>query len=323
MPCNVRMGTASLSLALFLAGCDYIELQNGAGDVGLLIDGADTNDGIVVDDKDRVDTGNGDILVNVGLLSSAAAPNRNEAIGFGEDRAPRRRDTPWTDDSDDRFSLALGKRLGLPLTVWIVQGPFDTQRDHAIDACVETSAIWDDERMGIRFSNFVVKDATNDPDIDNAILNSVGGDNRNWDDFSNDIGFDAGRVNVYWINTVEGSTGTGWSDFGARIVMGKNTGDELLVHELGHAFSLLHPANCGGSTTDFNFTNIMWQCSGSRQYVSEGQIFRSHFNSVSAVNDLYGARPGEPTVACLSGVQTAECPALQRRLWADGNYPAN
>lgn len=320
---KLSAGFACLGLAALLSGCDFIELQNASGDAGLLIDGAESSDGAVVNDRGRARTGNGDISVNVGRLTSATAPNRNEAIAFGEDRAPRRGDMPWTSGGGDEFSLALGGRLSLPVTVWIVQGPFNTQRDHAIDACVETSAVWDDERMGIRFSNFQIKDATNDPDIDNAILNSTGGDSRNWDDFSNEIGFDAGRVNIYWINMVEGSTTTGWSDFGGRIVMGKNTGDELLAHELGHAFNLLHPVGCGGSTVNFDPTNVMWQCSSSRQYLTEGQIFRAHFNTGSSVNVLYGARPGEPTAACQSGTQTAECPALNRRLWADGSYPAN
>ena len=275
-----------------------------------------------MNDRGRVRDAVGNVTVDVGKLDTAAAPDRNEAIAFGEDRAPRRADMPWT-AGEDEFSVALGDRLGLPVTVWIVQGPFATQRDHAIDACIETSAIWDDERMGIEFSSFQIVDATNDPDIDNDILNSTGGDNRNWDDFSNDIGFDADRINIYWINTVEGSTTTGWSDFGARIVMGANTGDELLAHEIGHAFSLRHPVICGGSTADFDATNVMWQCSSSRQYLTEGQVFRSHFNDSSSVNALYGARPAEPTVACVGGVESAECPARDRRLWDDGAYPAN
>jgi len=314
---------ATVGLALTVGGCDYIEVQNAGGDAGLLVDGATSSSGSVVNDRTRVRNGSGTIPVNVGRLRSATAPNRNEAIAFGENRAPTRDAMPWTPGGGDSFPLPLGARLSVPVTVWIVQGPFDTQRDHAIEACIQTSAIWDDERIGIRFSSFEVKDATNDPDIDNALLNSTGGDNRDWDDFSDNIGFDAGRVNIYWINTVEGSTTTGWSDFGARIVMGRNTGDELLAHELGHAFNLLHPVGCGGSTAQFDPTNVMWQCSNSRQFLSEGQIFRSHFNPGSSVNAVYGARPGQPTAPCLSAAETPECPALDRRLWADGSYPAN
>ena len=290
-----------------------------------LVDGLNSSTGNAVNDGSRVRNGVGDILVNVSRFSSAAAPNRNEAIAFGAARAPRRDDMPWTSNGGDSFPLALGNELSLDITVWIVKGPFNTQRDHALDTSAETSTIWEDERMGIRFASFQVNDATNDPDIalNPQLLDSTGGDNRDWDAFSNDIGFDAGRINIYWINSVDGGTGTGWSDFGARIVMGKDTGLELLVHELGHAFSLQHPVGCFGSTANFDPTNVMWQCSTIRQYLTEGQVFRTHFNDDSSVNALYSARPGEPTAACQSGARTPECPALERRLWDDGSYPAN
>lgn len=308
-------------LVPLVAACDEVTVKNSSGDVGLLVDGASGSS--AVNDRGRVASGSGDVTIDVGSLDSASSPNRNEAIGFGEDRAVTRVSTPWTSSNSDAFNLSLANRISVPVTVWIVQGPFGDQRDHAIDACVETSAIWDAERMGIRFSQFTIKNATADPDIDSAILDSTGGDNRNWDDFSDDIGFDANRINVYWIDTVEGSTTTGWSDFGGRIVMGRNTGDELLSHELGHALSLFHPSNCGVADPDFNGTNVMWPCSSSREFLSEGQIFRAHFNSNSSINNLYGARPGLPTASCGSSGQTAECPILERRLWADGAFPAN
>lgn len=306
-----------------IGGCDSVIVRNVGGEVGLLVDGRNRSDGAIVNDRGRARDATGEISINVGSLTSASSPNRNEAIAFGEDRATVRVNTNWTDSTGDEFPVTLGNRLSLPVTVWIVQGPFDSQRDHAIDACIETASIWDDERMGILFSNFQIRDATNDPDIDDAILNSVGGDARNWDDFSDDIGFDPGRINIYWINTVNGSTTTGWSDFGARIVMGQNTGDELLVHEIGHAFSLRHPQGCVGSTTNFDATNVMWPCSSSRQYLSEGQVFRCHFNTSSSVNALYNSRSGQPTLNCLGATQTPGCPGLIRRLWNDGGYPAN
>ena len=310
---------ATVLLILALPGCDTLRVNNGAGDVGVLVDGQSS---ISVNDLGRVGNGNGQVVFDVGALDSAAAPDRNEAISFGKDRAPQRAGMSWTNSNDD-FTMSLGNELAVPVTVWIVQGPFNDQRDHAVDACVETGAIWDAERIGIRFSQFEIRDATSDPDIDSAILDSTGGDNRNWDDFSNDIGFINGRINIYWINTVEGSTSTGWSDFGSRIVMGRNTGDELLSHELGHGVSLRHPSGCGGSTTNFNATNVMWPCSSSREFLSEGQVFRAHFNDTSSINNLYNARPGEPTETCQSATNTAICPSLQRRLWDDGTYPAN
>lgn len=318
---SVASNVLFLSIAFFLMGCeDSIKVNNSSGDVGLLIDGEDS--GVYVNDRGRTGNGNGQLDFNVGALSLSSPPNRNEAIAFGEDRAPQRSAMAWTSGSDD-FTMSLGNRISIPVTVWIVQGPFAEQRDHAIEACIRTSAIWDAERVGIRFNQFEIRDATTDPDITDAILNSTGGDGRNWDDFSNDIGFISGRINVYWINTVEGSTTTGWSDFGGRIVMGRNTGDELLSHELGHALSLRHPSSCGSPSTNFDGTNVMWPCSNSREFLSEGQVFRAHFNNSSSINNLYNARVDQPTVSCINETNTAECPALHRRLWDDGAYPAN
>lgn len=304
----------------FFVGCDSLTVNNSVNEVGVLIDGQDT--GNTVNDRGLTTSGSNNVSFDLGNLDSATSPNRNEVIAFGTGRAPTRLDTPWTSGSDD-FTVDLGGKISVPVTVWIVQGPFADQRDHAIDACIQTSVTWDAERMGIRFSQFQIRDATTDPDIDNAILNSTGGDNRNWDDFSNDIGFDANRINVYWINTVEGSTTTGWSDFGGRIVMGRNTGDELLPHEIGHALSLRHPSGCGANNPNFDPTNVMWPCSNTREFLTEGQVFRAHFNPTSSINALYNARPNQPTANCVGAANTAECPALERRLWADGTFPAN
>lgn len=309
----------SAAASATLGGCNLITIPNANGDAGILIDGREA--GVTVNDRGRVGANSGPVLLNAGD-DITADPGRNEVITFGSNRAPTRTSTPWTDD-DDAFEAPLASRLNLPVTVWIVQGPFSTQRDRAIDACVETSAIWDDERIGVRFSEFLIRDATADPDITSAILDSVGGDARNWDDFSTLIGFDAGRINIYYIDTVDGSTTTGWSDFGGRIVMGRETLPDLLSHEIGHAFSLRHSVNCGVASANFDATNVMAQCSSSRQFLTEAQVFRAHFNPTSTINDLYGARPGAPTAICVSATGSAECPVLERRLWDDGAFPAN
>jgi hypothetical protein len=309
-----------LFATLLLAGCDTLRLRNAAGDAGILVDG--TRAGTVVNDRSFLGSASGDVEILLGSMTGAAPPGRNEVVAFGALRRPMRVSTPWT-DGHDAFALALADPVDVALTIWIVQGPFAAQRDHAAEACIRTGEIWETERAGMRIGECRIIDATADPDITGAILNSVGGDARNWDDFSARIGFEAGRVNVYWINTVEGATTWGWSDFGARIVMGRDTGVELLAHELGHALSLQHPAGCGAAHSDFDATNVMWPCSDVRAYLTEGQTFRAHFNASSAVNAIYGARPSEPTVACWSNGQTPECPGLERRLWSDGSFPAN
>jgi hypothetical protein len=60
-------------------------------------------------------------------------------------------------------------------------------------------------------------------------------------------------------------------------------------------------------------------------YLTEGQILRMHLTSVSVLNATYHARPGLVVRDCntTSTTPTNTCPGVQKRIWADGTYPAN
>jgi hypothetical protein len=304
----------SVAAAVFLSGCgDQLNIGNGSGaDVGILLDGQDSAG--AVNDRGFVTVA---AALGVGKISSGAASN--EVIGFTSQRPPRYLATAWT-TSNDSFPVAFNPRIEVPVTVWIIKGPFNAQRDHAIEACIRTSAIWRDERMGVEFSTFQVIDATGDPQAANhfAFPNGDVGDTV-WKPLRDDIGFTAGRINIYWVDTVNGATTSGWSNFGAQIAMGRNTGDELLSHEIGHAFSLTHT----DGNANFDVNNVMASASNTRQFLTEGQLFRAHLNPTSGLNALYNARPGELTRSCSFGDATPICPSIFRRLWADGAFPAN
>jgi len=53
----------------------------------------------------------------------------------------------------------------------------------------------------------------------------------------------------------------------------------------------------------------------------EGQTFRMHFHPSSQIN-VFNLRPGRLTFVC-GEPATDDCPANSRRLWADGDMPAN
>ena len=97
--------------------------------------------------------------------------------------------------------------------------------------------------------------------------------------------------------------------------------DHLLPHEIGHALDLLHPPN--SVLAFFNAQNVMTAASNSRSFLTEGQVFRAHFDPGSAVNDIFMARAGLPMANCQPSPETPECPALQRRIWADGSFAPN
>jgi hypothetical protein len=303
----------SVMASVFLYGCgDQLNISNGAGsEVGILLDGQDAAG--AVNDRGILTTA---AALGVGELSAGAS---NEVVGFTSERPPRYVATPWT-SGNDSFPVAFNPRIEVPVTVWIVKGPFAAQRDHAIEACIRTSAIWRDERMGVEFSTFQVIDATADPQAAShfAFPNGDVGDSV-WKPLRDDIGFTAGRINIYWVDTVNGSTTSGWSNFGAQIAMGRNTGDELLSHEIGHGFSLTHT----DGNANFDVTNVMASASNTRQFLTEGQLFRAHLNPTSGVNAIYNARAGELTRACSFADASPQCPSIFRRLWADGAFPAN
>jgi hypothetical protein len=304
---------ALIAVCGIMTGCDAIRIHNGAGQpVGLLIDAQNSNgfvnDHAVVTSRTEITTTN--------YRSSASS---NEVLGFTNDRPPKHVMTPWTPQRDV-FDVNFAALLRIPVTVWIIKGPYDEQRLHAIEACIRTSAIWQAERMGVEFGPFEIRDATADPEAPAhyAFPNGDVGDSV-WKPLRDDIGFIAGRLNIYWVDTVNGGTGTGWSNFGAQIVMGRNTGDELLSHEIGHAFSLTHT----NGDANFNVENIMASASNTRQFITEGQLFRAHLNPTSILNALYNARPGEITRNCSYAASGPLCPVIQKRIWADGTFPPN
>ena len=303
------------TLLATVTGCsDKITASNveATEEWGALVDGtkADTaiNDERIVDINQTRSVGN----FKPGTVS-------NEEIAAFTNRRPVKllESVGWTSQPKDRIDIPFSPEISVPVTVWIVGGPFDTQRDLAIDHCVTTTSIWQDERMGLRFSNFEIVDATGNANAANYL---------NFDcsmraGIQNDIGQRNGRINVYWVDNVDGGTDRGQacvigSDF---VAMGRSANDELLVHELGHNLDLRH---VDGQAT-FDNTNIMDSSSSTRAFITEGQLFRAHLNVNSAINDLYNARAGEPLRTCGHSSSSNDCPILNTRLWADGLFPSN
>lgn len=301
----------TVTLAAGLMACDdQVILSNTSGqENGLLVDGQKGGSDVSDETFTSVAT-----TINVGSFSAAMS---NEVVAF-TNRRPMAIETPvaWTIGSNN-VNLPFKDEIVIPVTVWIVKGPFVDQRDRAIDACVTTSSIWNNERMGVRFGPFQIKNATGDPQASNYFNFNCGMQAG----LQADIGEDANRINVYYVETVDGGSGRGQacaigSDF---VAMGNTTNDELLVHEFGHDFALTHV----DGLANFNQTNILHSASSTREFVTEAQLFRAHLTSGSALNLVYNARPGEPTRNCAFNADTPQCPRLDKRIWADGVFPAN
>ncbi len=308
----------ALVALLGLTGCHDRVLfsnANASGEVGILLDGND--DGTVVNDQSYTAAA-GD-HVDPGEVEAAA---HNEVVGYQQERPVALVENAGWTAGDDTVTVSFANEMGVGFRVWLLQGPLADREAQAIAACVKLDQIWRDERMGGQITSFQMTDATGDADaaafLDFTCAEEV--------DLRNDIGHDSTRVNIYYVNRVDFgngfSTGNGVWCGDNTVVMGSSTSDHLSAHEVGHAFALDHVNNL---TTNFNTTNVMHNASNDREYLTEGQTFRAHLEPSSVINTTYGLRPGLPTRNCgnLSEAATDECPAVQKRIWADGAFGPN
>ena len=293
--------------SIVFTGCeDRISFSNGSsGENGLLVDGAKSG---THRNDDRF-TGPAGSAIKPGSFTSSG--QSNELIAYTNHRPPTlRENAPWS-DGDDHLSLTFENKYRVPFVIWIVKGPFDTQRSRAISACVKTSQIWSDERQGIGFSRFDVNDATGDPDASSFQAFTC----SKASNIKSQIGFDSSAFNVYYVDTVDFSTGPGtgkgvWCGAAKIVAMGRNTSDHLFSHEIGHGFALGH---VNSLTTFFDTTNVMHNASNNRNYLTEGQTFRAVINGGSAVNTTFGLRPGLTTRNCSHSTSTTDndCPSVR------------
>lgn len=298
----------------FLAAPDTFTLIGvPPSQAGLMVDGADLNGR--VEDRTAPAPAGSPPLFSVGALSSS--PLGNEAVGYGIawNVAPTIFPTSWTNASDD-LQGTLVREIWLPITVWVVKGPFAAESVRARQALVDASAIYWKEGAGVNFIPIDVRDATTSR---GATTHQDVLDATNLNTLPSQIGSVNGRMNLYWVNTVNGGTGNGSQPAGQPFAaVGFTASAGLVAHEIGHALVLEHV-----DPTLFNNENVMQGNGGARLFLTEGQTFRIHFHPSSMLVFAYRARPNEPQRVCSRDTASAECPRNDKRLWADGRLPPN
>jgi len=308
-----------LSLTLLLGGCDHDRVTfsnpNNSGEIGILLDGV--VGGTVENDKSYTTVANGHIDVG-----DVTAGSQNEIIAFQTKRPVALKESvAWT-PGDETINVPFASEMGTKFYTWILQTPYSDMYTRAVAACIKLDQIWSNERSGLYISTFSVTDSTSDPDrsefLDFTCSEAAA--------LRNDIGYNSSGINIYYVNRVNFgsgfSTGNGVWCGNNTIVMGSTTSDHLAAHEAGHAFQLGHVNTL---TTNFNQTNVMHNASNTREYLTEGQNFRAQLEPNSVINTTYNLRAGLTTRDCdnLNETATDTCPAVQKRIWADGTFPAN
>ena len=256
--------------------------------------------------------------VNVGARAGAG-----EAITFSRDRPVALQSTLWaTAFGNQTVSVPFANAFDTPVTIWVVAGPFATTQQTALTLWQTAQQIDVDERLGVHLSPVEIVDATTNAKAATYAAFTCGAGNASVTSIAADIGTRPGRINVYLVSLVDGSTsrGNACAIGGGFVAIASGSGAELLAHELGHDFGLEHIDDL---TSTFNSANLMHSASNTRQFLTEGQTFRAHLRPNSAINQLFGLRPGQPTRNCDRDTLTLDCPAIAKRLWADGAFPAN
>jgi hypothetical protein len=278
-------------------------------ELGILYDGTGAQGAF--NDRSAM-TASGATVATVNLPGSRGPAFGNSLVVFSGSRQPWKVPALWTPNADT-IDVTPPNEIGFKVTFWILAGVFSTQQTNAAAAVLAVNNAYTSEKAGVRIASFTINDATANP---NAAALSSGGTLQQ---FQTAIGFNPGEINVYVINTVNGGLTSGGNFDGTPVILlGRDalTLPRVLEHEIGHAFVLWHIDGKPG----FNWQNVM-ATSVSAHFLTEGQIFRMHFHPSSQLNAL-NLRPGLPIVVC--GEPAAnDCPANNRRLWADGALPPN
>lgn len=274
--------------------------------------------------NDEVWRGAGD--VNVGNVLAPRSCN-SEVLVFSQNSAMQWLEnvTAWTDATGDRVDVNLAPRWPVPVTIWVVRGPFTTTMgdgmgDHAAANVARASELYGSMNCGLTVHG-TITDATANPQAPGQLRRrcSDGAGLRAA------IGFTADRVNVYYIaealkegeETVVRGAACGLvlpsptaDDRNTLLVSADHMDGESLAHELGHALSLRdrNTSATPGAPNYLPTTNVMSGGGIDRDSLTEGQCFRVNAGPLSALN-RNGIRVG-PTRACDDPIASATCPAL-------------
>jgi hypothetical protein len=241
-----------------------------------------------------------------------------EVLAFGIDRPVAVQAESWsTSLADQLVTVPFAPRFDIGVTIWIVAAPFASTQQTANTLWQTAQTIFTAERTGIRLASVEIVDATANPAASAWAAFSCGDANGNVAPLQGAIGARPGRINIYVVGLVDGSTSRGNACMigGSFIAIASGAGAELLAHELGHDFALEHIDDL---TADFDATNVMHSASNVRQFLTEGQVFRMHLRSSPAVNQTYALRSGLPLRDCDRDTLTLDCPPIRTRLWPDG-----
>ena len=236
---------------------------------------------------------------DVGSVLSNGVCNSEIAVFSTDDAMQLRTNVmSWTNALGDLTTVDLTPDvLNTPLSVWVMRGTFANTSMRVATDRARATQLYNTMKVGTIVSVAALRDATGDPDTP-GLLNAACGSAAN---LRSQIGFDAGRLNVYYLND---PGARGWWCGNNTIIVGSGADNESLAHEIGHAFTLAHTNGIAGISN----TNLMITGGTGRNSITKGQAFRCNVNTTSTMN-TNGTRAGV-TRSCPDGTTSVTCPAL-------------
>ncbi|MGD2070847.1 MAG: hypothetical protein PVI57_19405 [Gemmatimonadota bacterium] len=259
--------------------------------------------------------------IEVGAFRASDA--RNEVIAFAPGHAPTVVGATWS-PAVDTVTVPGRPVAVLPVSVWIVYGPYAEARGRILEDVDAANRLFEIQYAGVRIDPEFF-DLTGHPEAA-SFLDVRGGPRRTGID---ELGFTEGRINVYAVRSI-------LDDDDERIIIGRaiiggdmvlmaelGWGRRTLPHEIGHILGLEHVAGGEG----FLQSNLMWPGGNpDRTELTEGQVFRMHYDYRSAAVAVLGLVGLEEARGCRSGVgfHSAGCPREELSLFPDAApAPAN
>jgi len=187
-------------LGAVLSGCGTATVRfvstSGSPNGVLVTDGFSANYGGFTTATDKVNIG--------------ARAGMGEAVGFSQYRPAALQGVSWlTWFGDQTVDVNLHDQIRVPITFWVLSSPFNTNQTRANNFWFAMQTVYWPERVGLLFTPTTVRDATGNANRTKYLAFSCGNGNANMTKMQSDIGFDSGRINIYLVDSVDGSTSRG------------------------------------------------------------------------------------------------------------------
>lgn len=191
----------------------------------------------------------------------------------------------WTPGVDS-VVVELLPPVAVDMDFRVHQGDFATQAEVIRTQLENTARAWRHSGAGLVPGEITVEDRTAEGGNSNVSISGIC------------QGLTPGAaIQIAYVGTVQEGGLDGYGCNAGYVFMSLRSGSYpyLLGHELGHTFTLLH--------TSAGMMNPWSPGSGLR----DGEVYRAHFNAVSALNTIFGSQPEEARRSCVNTGHLSPC----------------